>query len=317
MSTLSGLAAAMLIGIGIYGAIPLFGPVHDPEPTSIAFRAVDGTPDATAAAQDTTVRATPSRDVPADVVYAGNAPITNADGRTFTPPTGTVLTGVIGSDVRNPVSPSECVVEPRTREDVVTVLSTPPGAGNTHPSYPDSHLDEATVGEIQAVFRQWQACTRFGNTFQAAALETDQFIRTDFYDDGGVLGTWRLIDTPYSEDTINGLLDGRTELDAAKAEHGDVQAQGAAGSESGLNLNLWVLDTSQPTSDPSRGTYPSADGGTYYMATVVWTNPSLLSGTSSGAGGGLPSANVTFQLVDGQWRIAQWTDRGIQPPVGD
>ena len=300
MSTLSGLAAAMLIGLGIYGAIPLFGPDHDPEPTTIAFRAVDGTPEATATA-----------DVPPGLIYQGGEPLTKADGTTYTPPIGTVLTGMNGEDQLNPVSPAECTVAPRSRENVVQVLSKSPQKGDTQPTNDGSHLDEATLGEIQASFREWQACRRFGKTWQAAALETDQFIRTDFYVDGGVLGNWMLPDVAYSEATINGILDGRISLDKAESSLGDQQAQGVQGSEAGLNLNLWVIDTARPTSDPTLGTYPSADGGTFVSVTVVWTNPRLLSSSA------LPTALVKFQLVDGQWKIAEWTDLSPVPPIGD
>lgn len=321
MSTLSGIAAALLLGLSIYAAVPIFTNDQEPQPprTEIAFQAAESTPDATADTQDqnsTTASATPSRDVPSDVIYTGDAPITNADGAPYTPPQGTELTGVVGSDVRNPVSPSECVIEPRSREDVVAVLSTPPAEGNSQPPYSESTVDEATLGEIQATFRQWQACTRFGKTFQAAALETDQFIRTDFYDDGGVLGTWQLIDTPYSEETINGVLDGRIELDNAKSAHGDKQAQGAPGSESGLNLNLWVIDTTDLRKDPDSGAYFAGDNDTFISVPVVWTNPSLLSG-SSGNTGRLPSAYVSFQLVDGQWKVADWMTLSAMPPVVD
>lgn len=303
MSTFSALAAALLLGLGIYGAIPLFTPSqdHDPEPTSIAFRAVDGTPEATAKA-----------DVAPGLIYSGGAPLTNADGTTYTPPIGTVLTGMNGVDELNPVSPAECTVNPRTRENVVQVLSTSPRAGDIYPTTLDgSHLDETTMGEIQATFRERQACRRFGKTWQAVALETEQFIRTDFYVGGGVLGNWMLPDVAYSESSINNILDAQISLDGAKSTLGDQQAQGAQGSEAGLNLNLWVIDMARPTSDPRSGTYPSAAGGTFITVTVVWTNARLQNNSA------LPTANVKFQLVDGRWRIADWGNLGTLPPVGD
>ena len=315
MSTLSSIAAALLLGLSIYAAVPIFTNDQEQQPprTEIAFQALESTPDATAGTQEaTTASATPSRDVPADVIYTGEEPVQGTDGTTFTPPIGTELTGVIGSDHRNPVSPAECVVDPMPREDAVKILSTSPADGVKHPNWnDDSSIDEATLGEVQATFREWQACRRFGNTYGAMALETDQFIRNDFYGPTPILGSMFPITTAYSESTLNELLDAREVMDQQSADLGAEKAKHNPGAEDGLNLNLWVIDTTTLPGDPANGTYATGDNGTYLSAKVVWTNPTVMSDRP------FPTAYVTFQLVDGQWKVAEWHSVGNLPPVAD
>ena len=301
MSTLSGLAAALLIGLGIYAAIPVFSP-DAPEPTTIAFQAIESTPEATAVA--TTL---------SDTTYNGSEPVPSGP-TTFIPPQGTKLTGVIGSDERNPVSPDECVVAPQTQEDVLKVLGIAPADGDVAPvRSDDSSIEVATLGEIQSTFRQWQSCRRFGNTFGAMALETDQFIRNDIYGPQPILGSFYPITTAYSESTLSELLTARVTMDKQLAQLGEDKARhdSDTSTENGLNLNLWVIDTTNLPGDPTTGEYLAASEGTFVSLPVVWTNPDI------GSDQPFPTAYVGFQLVDGQWKIASWFSADGPPPVGD
>ncbi|MGI8486177.1 MAG: hypothetical protein ACR2OU_18200 [Thermomicrobiales bacterium] len=291
MSTLSGLAAAMLIGLGIYGAIPLFGPDHDPEPTSIAFRAVDGTPEATTTA-----------DVPPDVIYTGNTPISNGS-IDFVPPQGTVLTGVNNSDARYPVSPEECLVKPRSREEVLKILGTAPGAAASElpKEYDQSDIEEPTLTELQALYREWQACRRFGLTYQAMALETDQLIRNDIYGTGGYLSGRSPQKTAFSEATLNELLDAREGADKDRQAIGAERSGHNPGAEDGLLMHLWVIDTSQMLPGSSEETYNAgSNGGNWIQVPVVWQSPNTFGDPAHP----LPLAYVNFVNVDGQWKIS-------------
>jgi len=298
MPTLSGLAAALILGLGIYGAIPIFNDADPAGPTQIAFQAVDDSTPTTIAADD-------------PLVFTGGDPLVNANGSTYLPPVGTELTGLDGEDALNPISPDECMIAPRTRDEVVTILSTPPAAGDDAPMVGDeSTIDDATLTEIQATFREWQACVRFGATWQATALETDQYIRTDFYDDGPVLTSiYDLIDVPYSEETINGILDGRISLDEQKAALGAQLATNPDGSEGGLDLKLWVIDLTPPANDDTKPVYVSSNGGTYLTFSVVLTQPRLITDA-------IPTASVSFKLVDGVWQIDQWISLETLSSVG-
>lgn len=305
MTAFSGLAAALVLGLSIYGAVPLITDRHaDPTPSEIAFQAqTSATPDA----------ATPTtRDVPPDLIFQGGDALYAGGDQTVLPPVGTELTGAWGVDALNPVRPEECAVTPLPREEAVTILATPPSADKA-PTNQDSTVDEATISEIQASFRQWQACRRAGNTFGAMALETDAFIRADFYDDGGAMKLGYLtVDQPYSDETINGVLDGRISIDEQRALVSERQSAEAPGSESGLDLNLWIIDMQSIGADhlQEQMLFPAAENGTYVWATAIWTNPSASSDDP------FPRVALAFQNVDGVWKIAYWCVIGSYPPAG-
>lgn len=302
MTAFSGLAAALVLGLSIYGAVPLITDRHsDPAPSEIAFQVqASATPDATA------------RDVPPDLIFQGGDPLYAGGDQTVLPPVGTELTGAWGVDALNPVRPEECDVTPLPREEVVTILTTPP-ASDQAPTNQDSTVDEATISEIQASFRQWQACRRSGNTFGAMALETDAFIRTDLYDDGGAMKLGYLtVDQPYSPEVAAGVLDARVSIDNQRKAVSDKQAAGNPGWEDGLDLNLWVIDMQAigPDHLQEAMVFPAAEQGTYVWATVVWTNPNVSSDEA------FPRVAVAFKLVDGVWKIDRWDIIGSHAPQG-
>ncbi|MGC4193080.1 MAG: hypothetical protein QM589_18185 [Thermomicrobiales bacterium] len=307
MTAFSGLAAALVLGLSIYGAVPLITEhqADHPTPSEIAFQAgTPATPDATASAS--------SHEAPPDLIFQGGDPLYAGGDQTVLPPVGTELTGAWGVDTLNPVRPEECSVTPMPREDAVTILSTPPSSDQA-PTNQDSTVDETTVSQIQASFRQWQACRRSGNTFGAMALETDAFIRADFYDDGGAMRLGYLhIDQPYSEEASNALLDGRISIDEQRKAISDKQAAGNPGAEDGLDLNLWIIDMQSIGADnlQEQKQFPAAENGTYVWATAIWTNPNVSSDQP------FPTVTVNFQLVDGVWKIAYWYVIGSYPPAG-
>lgn len=311
MTAFSGLAAALVLGLSIYGAVPLLTDRDhhtDPTPSEIAFQAqAAATPDATTAASPAT-----SRDVPPELIFQGGDPLPAGGDQTVLPPVGTELTGAWGVDALNPVRPEECNVTPMPREEAVTILTTPP-ASDQAPTNQDSTVDEATISEIQASFRQWQACRRSGNTFGAMALETDAFIRADLYDDGGAMNVGYLrSDQAYSPEVAAGVLDARVSIDNQRVAISDKQAAGNPGAEDGLDLNLWVIDMQAIGADHLQEAmvFPAAEQGTYVWATVVWTNPNVSSDQP------FPRASVAFQQVDGVWKLAYWFSIGSTPPAG-
>ena len=276
MSTLSGLAAAMLIGFGIYGAIPLFGPDHDPEPTTttIAFVAGQGSPTAALAS--------------------------GGDGNTTTTPSTTGDGVVIGEPGANasgvdPVTSDECTIPPKSRADVLQILSSPPGsyadivnAKNMRGGPRQVTFDDIPVDQLNQVFREWQACVKFGSTWQYLALETDYMIRADIYgaqswDRGPLL-------KPYSQATINDLLDGRELVD------NDRRARWLEAWQKQLFPSLpetvLVIDQSQGAQF-----FVSEDGT--YIASVGVAKLNQVSGEQRPRNG-----TVDFELVNGQWMIA-------------
>lgn len=307
MTALSGLAAALLIGLSIYGAVPIFTERDhaSPTPSQIAFQA--GTP-----AESTPI----ARDVPSSLIFQGGDPLSAGDDQTVLPPVGTELTGAWGVDALNPVRPEECSIAPMPREDAVTILTTPP-ATDQQLYRTDSSVDEATYADVQASFRQWQACRRSGNTFGAMAMETDAFIRADLYTDGGAMAlTYGLPEQGYSAETADGILTYREGIDQRRAEISDKQAGDRAGSEGGLDLNLWIIDMQQvPTTDSTgaplpAGQFATADNGAHVWATAIWTNPNVSSEQP------FPHVAVAFKKVDGVWKIDQWVVLGGNPPQG-
>jgi hypothetical protein len=102
-----------------------------------------------------------------------------------------------------PLTPADCNVEPRTREEVIAILSQAPSidaslADRETPPVPAGAEVEA---EIQGTIRAWQACWRFGDLWATYALESEQFIRRTVYGSDQ-------IDIAYSEAALGELLQG-------------------------------------------------------------------------------------------------------------
>ncbi|MGI8404614.1 MAG: hypothetical protein ACR2OE_07595 [Thermomicrobiales bacterium] len=274
MSTFSALAAALLLGLGIYGAIPLFTPSqdHDPEPTSIAFVAGEGSPTASLASGGGDASTTPP-------AYS----------------TATSQIGVPGADATgvDPVTSDECTVAPRSRNDVLQILSSPPGsyadivnAKNMRGGPQQITFDGIPVDQLNQVFREWQACVKFGATWQYLALETDYMVRADIYgsqsfDRGPLLQA-------YSQDTLNNLLDGRELVD------NDRRARWTDAWQTSQQLpeTVLVIDMSQGAQ------FSISEDGTYIASVHV-------AKLNQATGEQIPrNGSVDFELVDGEWRIA-------------
>jgi hypothetical protein len=72
---------------------------------------------------------------------------------------------------------------------------------------------EIPTGELNARFTAWQACRRFGRTYEAMTLQAPYFTREDVY--GETSNDFRgPVETAYSDATLNELLDRREEADA-------------------------------------------------------------------------------------------------------
>ncbi|MGI8486175.1 MAG: hypothetical protein ACR2OU_18190, partial [Thermomicrobiales bacterium] len=252
---------------GIYGAIPLFGPDHDPEPTTIAFVAGQGSPTA-ALASGGDSNTTPPPSTPGDGVVIGD-PGVNASGV-------------------DPVTSDECTVAPRSRADVLQILSSPPGSYADIFNAKNMHSGgDMPVDKLNQVFREWQACVKFGSTWQYLALETDYMIRADIYgaqswDRGPLL-------EPYSQTTINEILDGRELVDNDRRTRWLEVWQGQ-----GISLpeTVLVIDQSE------KAQFGMSEDGTY-IASVGVTKLNQVNGEQWPRNG-----TVDFELVNGQWMIA-------------
>jgi len=84
--------------------------------------------------------------------------------------------GVVSS---TPGLAGECRVEPRTIEDVVSVLSTPAASRPLPTSDLEAGVAPEVVSAIQTTQAEWNACGRIGEVMRQVALETDAHIRQD------------------------------------------------------------------------------------------------------------------------------------------
>lgn len=74
-------------------------------------------------------------------------------------------------------------------------------------------LTDGEVDEFVQVFVEWQSCRRFGFTYEAMSLQAPHFTREDFYGES-TLDFRGPVETAYSDNTLNEMLDRREELDA-------------------------------------------------------------------------------------------------------
>ena len=187
-----------------------------------------------------------------------------------------------------PLSVKGCDVAPRSRDDVVTVLLTAPaspGIGKPGPDAPEfrpgapvSPIDmipATDLEQIEQTLRTWQVCTWLGQTYQEMGLETDQFVRENVYHSTE-------ISTPYSEPTINELLDRREEVDALH-----YQRMSGPGVIAGL----------PPVAIDLTGTTSVSPAGDYVIMDVVSVD------TFDGAQHLNARGSMAFRLVDGVWLV--------------
>ncbi len=243
MSTLSGLAAALLIGLGIYAAIPVFSPDDAAEPTSIAFVADNESP---------------------TVALASGG---GGDSLPQSP-----ATGQSDTNTYPPLSVDDCSAEPVSRDELLTILATPPKPGSgIHVG--NTIIDEPTLDELNHLLRSWETCSSFGLPWQAAAYESDQFIREQVYGDPR-------ISNAFSVSTLNELLDAREQIAADRIEQGllgDIDV-------------LMILATSDAVITPDSAPVRSIE------ADVVWVSPQT--GTVNNG----PTL-VEFVYEDGGWKL--------------
>lgn len=127
----------------------------------------------------------------------------------------------IDESATDPLSVKGCDVPERSRDEVVQILLTPPSSSGANkpgadapelrPGASPGTIDQVPVAAIEQSYRSWQVCKLVGKTSQQMALETEQFIREDVYGDSHIM-------TPYSEATIEEILDRRAEADAQWGE---------------------------------------------------------------------------------------------------
>lgn len=175
VAIVSGIAALLLIGLAAYGARSLVVDRDDgSSPTTVSFAAVSTTP-------------TPPG-IPSPTPYPTLAPNPSI---TYVAP---------------PLSVDECAAEPRSREELLDILSTPPGA-NPLSGMGSRTADAETRAEIDALLRSWWSCHAYGMTWEQTAYESHEYIRETIYPDPRIT-------VPFSPGTLNELLDARAWVDA-------------------------------------------------------------------------------------------------------
>lgn len=188
-----------------------------------------------------------------------------------------------------------CDVTARSRDNVVRVLLTAPASpgnrkpGENAPEYrpgaPVSTIDMIPARDLEKIeqtLRTWQVCKWLGQTYQQMALETDQFVRESVYQSTE-------ISTPFSEPTINELLDRREEVDALHY----VRMSGPG-----------IIAGLPPVAIDLTGTTSVSPAGDYVILDVVSVD------TFDGAQHLNERGSMGFRLIDGVWLV----DRDGQLP---
>lgn len=253
VAIVSSIAALLLIGLAAYGTRPFFTD-HDGEsrPTSVSFAAANATPSPTV--------------VPSPTPYPTKAP---------DPSFAYVVPPLTGTD---------CTTTPRSRDEVLSILSTPPGLGAVT-YYGNLVADQGTIDEINALLRNWESCAAYGMTSERMAYESDQFLRETVYG-----SPW--IKTAFSPSTLNELLDAQAAADAERVSKIfpewsivtiDPSSTVWITPESGpiLTIRADVIVVSPQTGERENGPYSMAfvyeDGGWK----IRWLEPGSLSFFSS------------------------------------
>ncbi len=236
---------------------------------------------------------------------------TNLEGNcTSTPPPRPDNSGIVMAGAPEALTAENCTVEPRSREEMIEVLSTLPEA-QIHPI-----LDSDTVSEpptldnfyegmdagvpltqeaydqAQAAFFQWQACTTFYLTWQWAALESDARLREVVYMalNRNGWGPYGYLNTtePYSEPTLNEMLDGWEASEATSRNH--LAEGGFTGTD-----RVFVMDPGS--------VYYSADGTRLSGSAPVFVG-GVDSTTMPDDGIGEIRLSVSMELENGAWRLS-------------
>ena len=180
-------------------------------------------------------------------------------------------TEAVSGYVIPPLTPSDCALAPRTQEDVMALLGTPPAPG-ARVMAADQPAATTVINDLNATLRGWQACNESGDLYGAFAYESDQYIREDIYGNAA-------FDQPFSKGTLNEILSAwqRTMSAEVEASGGDFHA-------------VWMVDA-------SRDVFVSRDG-THIEAWVVPIDPRDGSIEDS-----TEPARMMFIKEGGMWRI--------------
>lgn len=170
-----------------------------------------------------------------------------------------------------PLTPSDCSLVPRTSDEVMGLLATPPAPG-ARVMAADQPVETDVINDLNAVLRGWQACNESGDLYGAFAYESDQYIREEIYGNAA-------FDQPFSRTTLNEILSAwqRTMSAEVEASGGDFHA-------------VWIVDA-------SRDVLVSRDG-THIEAWVVPIDPRDGSIEDS-----TEPARMMFIKEGGLWRI--------------
>ncbi len=183
--------------------------------------------------------------------------------------------------------PEECTVQPRSRDELLAVLSEPSSEVAGDPvgrlqedlNLPAS-IDNETYELLQQIYQEWQACAYYGLTMERLALESNESIRRSVYENGQVTG--------YSSSTLNEIIDGWLEVDAYRLD------VGAIGTDQNSGTQILVLDPTE---------LRVSQDGAYVSISVSQGFPGI----------GVVDhqvAHVEFVLEDGYWRILWHGDPG-------
>ncbi|MGI8485953.1 MAG: hypothetical protein ACR2OU_17045, partial [Thermomicrobiales bacterium] len=129
--------------------------------------------------------------------------------------------------------------------------------------------------KIEQTLRTWQVCKWLGQTYQQMGLETDQRTRESVYPSTE-------ISTPFSEPTINELLDRREEVDA-------LHFQRMSGPGVIAGLSPVAIDLTGATSVSPAGDYVILD----VVSVDEYAGEQHLNARGS----------MAFRLVDGVWLV--------------
>ena len=279
MTTLATIAATITLVVGLATAIPAWVPDAEREAATLA--ALD---------------APPVFDATTDETARAEATLPSPEDATIQSETEGERSAVVATqgDPPPPLTPDDCAVEPRSRQEVLEILSVAPATGNRI-APPELPLDDESRKDLDQALRGWRACTAFGLTGQAMTLETEQFIREDVYGDPK-------FPVAYSASTLNEILDVREIVDGERAER--MSDPAVAGDE----LVAFV--------DPRGRNEITPEG----VPTVTARVDVIL--VSPSTGDGYRVWPVFFEREDGEWRIRsidlEFTEpNGLIPADGD
>lgn len=228
---------------------------------------------------------------------------------TSTPPPRPDNSGIVMAAAPQALTVEDCTVEPRSREEMHEVLSTLPETQphpildsdtESEPPTLDNFYEGTEAGvaltqdaydRAQAAFFQWQACTTFYLTWQWAAVESDARIRDEVYMalNANGRGPYGYLNTtePYSETTLNEILDGWESSEAVSRDH--------------LAENEFVATDRVFVIDPNSVFY-SADGTRLGGSAHLFIG-GVDSDTLPDDGTGEIRLSVSMVLENGAWRL--------------